>query len=1319
APTDPTEPSEEPSEPSEEPSEPSEEPSEPSEEPSEPSEEPSEPSEEPSEPSEEPSEPSDPVEPSDPIVDEGEGEAETLAADQALLDAAVAAAEAAANAAVEAAAADIEAAANAAADAAVAALTEEDIAALVRPLVEGNPDIMGMIEAEADAAAENFLTENADAIAADPVAFLNGVFGPEYAAMFEAQCEEFITTAETVGIEVAEGVVMTTEDLTQNIMATEQVINLGTEAEPYMVTPNDAIAIYADQAASGLTGGVINYWEGAHFGALGFGTSVCLGYSKAFTYLVQCLLPEVYGINGADTDMSVSANWKTREQLYYDENGDLDLDAGYVVDLVRITFDATVTMFGETEDNFNSDHFWNAVKVDGKWYYVDPCYTDVFTEVMMRDRVETDGSMNHLYFLFSHPSCEELYEDNYKEIKTMYAELAVHKDYEDSWFSRIKSNTYSDGTYFYYMYDSTDLISQMQEYKENENNPEQMEQEETLYRIVRHKIDKDDLQDGDSDFEVLVNFNYYESEDAEPYALVFDPSVRALVDSPLLTQLFAEHQAMQKIYPTMPITMGMNGKKIYFNMANKLLCLDMAKNGLSIIKEYNEVHAVRDDTNLFGGMAFTVTSDAENADLTVKDHPLAGVSVKPNGKLCVSVATNFAFISGKHPFDVADQSSYGYEFEESNYNPDYNSYMDYGDYSDEELEGYGYEKEVNDNDEFMWTANFVETLDLAHLEGAEHTFATVTVEPFCGRDGYTEERCADCGLINAGTRVVDAGSALDHHYIHFAETYYTKDDAGRRITGECYVCAICGDAVEEPKQSNGNNMWGDQNGGNYEEEKAAYDQIVANAGHTYVPTDALWSADSTTVTFSHLECSSVCKDVKPYRDCLVADETIEVQLDGSVTASATVTGYVGDCTTELMAIYTAAGTTEEGYEYSVSTMVAVAPGNHAYEGVFTWNGTESAVADVTCAVCGDTRTGLTATVSYDAKNSVAATCQAVGNDVYVATVIVKNDAGEQIGSASDIKNVELPIVDHKYVDNACTMCGEQFLQVPEVVSCYSTDQNRVKITWTKVEGAEGYQIFRTATPEDDSSWKSVKTITNGNTVNYNNVNLEVGVTYYYKVRAYANHAGSGKVWTSFSNVDHMPAAVVWNAPYSNGTNRVRLVWNSMTGAHGFQIWRKDEGSEFRVVKTLGDKDNTLTNDQGDVTAYTNSGLTAGKKYTYKMRAFYITGDGGKTFGVFSDEITVAVMPEKPSITLSTSKTGRVMISWRAVDGADGYQIYMSETAGGTYKTIKTVEGNSVFAYTKGDLQSGKTYYFKIRAYVEVDGKKTYSAYSTTMSIRPN
>ena len=119
-----------------------------------------------------------------------------------------------------------------------------------------------------------------------------------------------------------------------------------------------------------------------------------------------------------------SSNWKTSKDLYYDANGKIDTNAGYTVDLVRISFQSEVTMFGHTEDNFGSDHYWNAVKVDGKWYYVDPCYTDVYTEVMSRDRVETDGDMSHAFFMFSHSSSESLYNGNYSEIRSLYKDTA-------------------------------------------------------------------------------------------------------------------------------------------------------------------------------------------------------------------------------------------------------------------------------------------------------------------------------------------------------------------------------------------------------------------------------------------------------------------------------------------------------------------------------------------------------------------------------------------------------------------------------------------------------------------------------------------------------------------------------------------------------------------------------------------------------------------------------------------------------------------------------------------------------------------------------
>lgn len=142
--------------------------------------------------------------------------------------------------------------------------------------------------------------------------------------------------------------------------------------------------------------------------------------------------PEIYTNNGNYEDAS---DWKAAKDLYYDENENLSIDKDYAVDVVRISFETDVTMYGETQPGFNSDHFWNAVKVGGQWYYVDPCYNDVYTEVMIRDRVETAGYMNHLYFMFSHDTTTSLYDGYYSELKTLYADAANDMTYEKAWFA--------------------------------------------------------------------------------------------------------------------------------------------------------------------------------------------------------------------------------------------------------------------------------------------------------------------------------------------------------------------------------------------------------------------------------------------------------------------------------------------------------------------------------------------------------------------------------------------------------------------------------------------------------------------------------------------------------------------------------------------------------------------------------------------------------------------------------------------------------------------------------------------------------------------
>lgn len=345
--------------------------------------------------------------------------------------------------------------------------------------------------------------------------------------------------------------------------------------------------------------------------------------------------------------------------------------------------------------------------------------------------------------------------------------------------------------------------------------------------------------------------------------------------------------------------------------------------------------------------------------------------------------------------------------------------------------------------------------------------------------------------------------------------------------------------------------------------------------------------------------------------------------------------------------------------------------------------------------------------SYTSSVTKEASCTAAGTRTYSCT------------QCGDSYTEQIPALGHDYsASGKCTRCGasQTALDAPQIQYCYSQQRTSMRVQWTAVAEADGYQLYRSSSPNDSSSWKCVKTINSGSTLTYTNQNLTEGVTYYYKVRAFRDMDGS-RVYSQFSDAKFMPAAVVFDSPYSNSDSRIRLRWDQVEGAHGYQIWRKDDDGTYRVIKTIGDKGNELTNDQGHVTAYSNTGLESDKTYTYKMRAFYITPEGDKSFGTFSREVTLAVQPATTTLSVAANSDGSVRLRWDAAKGADGYQIWMSESASSSsFQITKSITDGDVTAYTKNHLQSGKTYYFKIRAYVEVDGKKTFGAYSGTISI---
>ena len=880
-------------------------------------------------------------------------------------------------------------------------------------------------KAAAKEQAESYIEQNKEAIDKDPEGYVKTNFGEEAASQMKAEADNFIKNAEEKGIEQYNG--MTIEQITQaQLESDDPALDLnkdGTKETSF----KDAIPMYAEQAATGMTTGVINYWEGSQFGAFGMGTSVCLGYSKAFAYLVQCLDKEVYLVdkNGSYD----SGNWKTAKELYYTDDK-LDIKKNYTVDLVRISFQSNVTMYGEEQEDFGSDHYWNAVKIDNQWYYIDPCYTDVYTEVMSRDRVETDGDMNHTFFLFSDTSARKLYDGNFSALRSLYTNAATDKTYEKSWMARAASNVYYADGYAYYMYDSTDLFDRVNKSSMNQS------QKSAEYKIVRYKLTTDDKQNGDSGYETLINFtdkpksNNNETSSDNNTSSNDDTFVSVLKDgkmekNELLTKLYAQFVDEQSIYPSIGLTAALYNGKIYFNVSNDIVAYNPADGSVAVVKEYNEVSAVRDNTKLFGGMAFTTTANKEGATFTVENHPIAGLTVKGD-KLVVSIATNYAFISGKTK--LLDHDSFGYEFEETDYNPTYTNYKKAQQFMGEQK---------NDNDEFMWSANFVDTVDLTKLTGShnDEKFEKVSIPATCGRNAFTEERCSDpdCGLIKDGSRVEQNDTAHEHHYIKFHEVYYTKSNKVRN-EADNYVCPECRACITEPVKSTF-----EQANSTYEKRKAIWDAAQKNAaeGHDYTVTDGKWSDDKTSVTFQNLECKACSEQINKI-DCLLEKddnatnkanrEFIKKTLANAETVNAKLVFHDGTCETGVTAVYKASGKTKDGTRYTAIDTLTTPAGEHTYTGKWTWKETKdddgnvtNATAELTnvkCSVCGDVPDGDNINVKSekDTKNSTAATCETDGKDVYTATATVTNAEGKEIGSLTDNHEVPLKALGHDYKD---------------------------------------------------------------------------------------------------------------------------------------------------------------------------------------------------------------------------------------------------------------------------------------------------------------
>ena len=264
------------------------------------------------------------------------------------------------------------------------------------------------------------------------------------------------------------------------------------------------------------------------------------------------------------------------------------------------------------------------------------------------------------------------------------------------------------------------------------------------------------------------------------------------------------------------------------------------------------------------------------------------------------------------------------------------------------------------------------------------------------------------------------------------------------------------------------------------------------------------------------------------------------------------------------------------------------------------------------------------------------------------------------------------------------------------LSIKSAGTNSVKIGYDKVS-ATGYEVYMGT---KSSNMKKVTTITKNSTINYNKTKLKANTTYFFKVRAYKK-VGSKKVYGSWSNV-----VSTKTAPDKPG---LKLSLYDL-GSINYSITASKGANKYVIEESLDGKSYDISFSVTEAKTYTFESLDFGKTYYFRVRACNSENRcSGWTTG------SLKLTTKTPSISLKTSSK-KVTVTLGSVDGADGYEVYRSNYKNKKFSLVKSLTSSDELTFDNG-TKKGKTYYYKVRSYKIVDGKKVYSPYSSVMKIK--
>jgi hypothetical protein len=262
---------------------------------------------------------------------------------------------------------------------------------------------------------------------------------------------------------------------------------------------------------------------------------------------------------------------------------------------------------------------------------------------------------------------------------------------------------------------------------------------------------------------------------------------------------------------------------------------------------------------------------------------------------------------------------------------------------------------------------------------------------------------------------------------------------------------------------------------------------------------------------------------------------------------------------------------------------------------------------------------------------------------------------------------------------------------PSGLASNAVSYKKIILKWTdKSSNEDGFIIERKK--RGCNSLEQWNEIANGskNINTYNDLDIEPESQYSYRVKAY-NGIGDSEYsncnTTKTSSYGSPGAPVNFDVTYSS-SSKVKLSWNEGSSkVTKFEIYRKvGSGSWSLYAITAPDVLNYM-----DKTAPGNQTTTS---YCYYVQACNDAGCSPPTYA--------ACLPFNPtSLSATPGSNGKISLLWTDMsDNERGFEIYRKAgncSSSSSWELIKTAGINRT-SITDSNIESGKTYSYKIRAY---------------------